>query len=735
MANPDQAKPESPRPPDRAARWTRRAGAAALLAAIILTALLGVRTLTSPDLGYHLAYGDAFWQTGRIVDTNNDFLYTLDAHQPPAERPAPGPGCWYDPQGRYRFPNANWLSQVIMSAVHAAGGVVGLQALQAALVVAMMILAAVTMRRKGLGLAGTAGGVLLATMVATNRFNLRPEVFGYALLATKAALLTSRRLRWPVLVALVLCQLAFVNLHSYFLLGLFMTGARLTEAVARAAWQRLTTTGPIPCDDNPTDDSIIRTCPASAARRLGLVVAAQIAVSFVNPWTWRLAVLPFQTLVFLRQNHIAGATGSIEGHPWAFIAEFFGPFSAGAFLDSKATIAYVVLLAFAGLGLLACLWRRRWGDALVVLGLTVVSLSMRRNIAPAAVVVTPPALANLAAVLASWRRRARARAAGAEGVPSDTASLTRNWPHVASAALAVACLLTSAWFAVSVVTQRFYTEEKRPERFAAGLSPLEVPVEAADWVDTHIPDGDKPARLFCDYNSSSNLYYFVRPHPSLPILTNTWAYPPDTMREVLRVVRGRSSFAAFARRYNLDIAVLRVDLMSSHPQERDVPVVPLLVDRPNWAVVHVDARHVIFLRTDGRYAALAREYAITETSVLRHVDERIERLASQDPAGWHALYVGGTTMIRLGWYRPAERVLAAAIQHKDDFAEAWNQRGYCLVQIGTQKRFAGKADLEAGRDCFRRALAIQPHYPEAQRNLELVERQLRDLAHGRAWTP
>ena len=86
------------------------AGALALIAASALAFLLGVRTLSSPDLGYHLAYGDVFLQTGWPVDSN-DFLYTLPPVLPGQRRPASGPGCWYDHQGTYRFANANWLAQ------------------------------------------------------------------------------------------------------------------------------------------------------------------------------------------------------------------------------------------------------------------------------------------------------------------------------------------------------------------------------------------------------------------------------------------------------------------------------------------------------------------------------------------------------------------------------------------------------------------------------------------------
>jgi len=87
--------------------------ALALAGALALAVLLAVRPLISPDLGYHLAYGEEFLETGRIVDTNSEFLYTLPADADYGGQM--GPGCWYDADGQYRFPNANWLSQLALA--------------------------------------------------------------------------------------------------------------------------------------------------------------------------------------------------------------------------------------------------------------------------------------------------------------------------------------------------------------------------------------------------------------------------------------------------------------------------------------------------------------------------------------------------------------------------------------------------------------------------------------------
>ena len=80
--------------------YVRLAVAGAVAAAMTFVALLGIRTLTSVDLGYHLAYGDQLLRTGKIVD-HDASIYALPAEDLPAERrPEPGPGGWYDSEGR-----------------------------------------------------------------------------------------------------------------------------------------------------------------------------------------------------------------------------------------------------------------------------------------------------------------------------------------------------------------------------------------------------------------------------------------------------------------------------------------------------------------------------------------------------------------------------------------------------------------------------------------------------------
>jgi len=697
--------------------------ALAMASACGFAVLLGVRTLTTPDLGYHLAYGEHFLDTGQIVDSDLG-IYATSAT---ADRGglALGPGCWYDADGRYRFPNANWLSQVVMAVVHRYTGLEGLSVLLAVLVAGVFAVGTATMRRLGLGWTTTAAGVLMMAMVAYERFLLRPEVFGYVVIMGQWWLLSGMRsqrargaspaaerggerarggIGWPAAAGLILLQGLLVNLHSYFLLGLGLTGAVLAEQALRRAWYRLRGAS----GGEGAADS------GSGAGRLGLVLLAQIGVCFLNPWTWRLAVLPIQTLAFMHEHNIAGSQDPITGHPWAIIGEFFRPFAPRIFAHSKATYAYGVLLALAAAGAAAAAVARRWAHLFLIAAMTAVSLSMRRNLAPAALLITPTALASCRGLLGGIGRRLRMR------VPSGL-----------SIGAGAVVALAGAYGCLSVLTQRFYRNERLSVRFGLGPTRSIFAIGPAEWINENRPTG----RLWTDYNCSSNLHYFTRPHRPVPILTNTWAYPPAVMRRVLDYAIGRR---AFSERTDCQIVALQV-MPKIHPA--CIPLGRQLAGDPNWAMVYLDCAHAVFLRADGENAELARRRAITPRGLDLRIEEFVGELRRLDPLSGHAAYLGGYTLGNLGWYTQAVAVFREALPDDPYPHRVWNQIGWCLRQRGTVRMFQsppdyrGKQDWQEARRCFLRALRLKGDYEDARTNLRLIEEQIAAEKVGRLYPP
>ena len=431
------------------------AAAIAIGSALTCLLLLGLRTLASVDLGYHLAYGEHAIETGELVD-HNPFLYTLPSQNLASSlRPEPGPASWYDDQGRYRFPNSNWLSQVSMATVFQWWGETGLCLLSAALILGIGVLMLGALHRLQVPWPLSALGLLLFGLVSFSRFNLRPEVFGYLILAAQLFLLApiardaqmASRVALRTLAAIGALQILFVNLHSYFLLSLAISGAIMFDCVIR--WRRERRMG-----RDPQAAAALQ----KASLRMGMLFAAMALSSFLNPWTWRVAALPVQTLIYLRANKIGGAAGP---HPWSHIGEFRETIHA-LFPVSAADYGIIALLVLAGVGGFVALLRRQWGFLLVIAGMTAVSLSMRRNVAAAALVIIPVALSALNPLMTA--------------IGSRLAFRDRS-PAILAVAGGIAIL--SAVFAFSVVTNRFYFGEHRLIRFGIGMNRVFLPIGAS----------------------------------------------------------------------------------------------------------------------------------------------------------------------------------------------------------------------------------------------------------------
>lgn len=689
----------------------------ALVSALVAGMFLGVRTIGNPDIGYHLAYGDTFLDTGVIVDSSSE-LYTLDA-EVLSRDPALPPGAWIDERGVYRFPNANWLTQIVFSLAHRIGGAVGLGVLQVLLVAGVLLVMALAMRRMGVGVVWCAFGVLLISLTAYERFMLRPELVGYFVLALQFCLLLpvwrgEATLRWWRVGAGVMLQLLLVNLHSYWLLGMAMTLAALAGAgLGLVLPGRAISAGQ--CGRGATGAF------QSLVFRLAVLLGLQGGVSLLNPWGWRLAAFPFQTLMFFRRMGINVGEIQAGRHPWSVIGELYRPWDL-PFADIVATKVFYLVLAIVVVALLYGVLHRRWSVVFLMAGMAVVSISLRRNIAPGAILLVPPALMCIAGMLGGW-------------------SVWRKCIAFPAVPFAAAVVLggLSAWMIGSITTHRFYFNQSRADRFGLGFSRVNLPIGAAAWLSEHQPVG----RIWTDNDSSSNLYYFTRytnpndpartAHPKVPILTNTWAYPPVIMRDVLDVARGVIPFREAAEKYGLEVAAVRVGRFTAEPDPQQWSRVPLVLELsvdPNWALVYIDALHVVFLRKDGLNRAMAQKNEITPDTL--DLSAYIQRLMEMDPVPVFALCQGGSTLSYLGgnWNALAIQVLRQAIRIDPDYAKAWYWLGICHARMG--RDFSSPASYQEAERCICESLRHNlksQNVPYAQAMLERVRyarKQLQD---------
>ena len=660
----------------RAQRWIETG---ALAAAFVLVAVLSWRNIESVDLGYHLAYGDEVLDHGRIVDSSR-FIYTDVAPRGIGGGLDFGAGGWYEPEtGRYRFTSPSYGSEIVMSLAHRLGGVVGLCVLRAGLLLTTFALAAIIMARLGVAKVWIAAGLILTALTAYPRFLMRPELFGYALLAGQLLLLLRRRRSRVTGAGIVLLQLVLVQCHSYWVFGIAFTLCFFVEALLRAAWAKWIVKG---------KDAAEAT---SGPRWFGTILALQVVAAFVNPWTWRIPALPIQMLSYMREHDIRAGLQATSSHPWARTGELYPTFSK-AFAGLRPTYAFCGVLALAGAGGLACVWKRRWAWLALLAGMTLMALNIRRNIAPGAIFTVPIALGALSGLAArgAWRGAVRLAAA-------------------------MVVIMASAWWTGSVATDRFYYAESRNARFGAGLARASLPIDIAE----RLPDLPADVRVFTSFDASSTLLYFGRgdlpggTFRDMPLLTNGWASPPRTMDTVERICQGTEDFAPFARKHNVGIVVAPC----LPPTIGRDPLAKKLLRDPNWSPVHMGMRYLLLVRAD--LGAGPKDWADPARIIAA-----ARRADPSRPA--FALNRAAKSLIYLGLWDPAVAVARQSAHHADPRnPRGWFVLGQALGNRGRHKRRTGDPtctdDFEMAVESFRTVLRLDPDYPGARKNLEIAE--------------
>jgi hypothetical protein len=679
----------------------------AVAGVVSLGLVLATRPLMEPDLGYHLEFGERTLETGRPVD-QVPYLYTLPPPStPPGQRPEPGPGSWYDEAGRYRFANANWLSQVAFAVAYRGLGPTGLEAVRLAAVLAVLLLVVATAARLGVPSVALAPGLLLVVLASYERALVRPELLGFVALAAQAWLLAGNRPGdpdpmarrvpgWGDAAGLVLLQALAVNVHSYFLLGLGLTLAVLVGQLGTLALARAVGS-PEP--------------PATPLRRstavLAVAAAGQAVACLANPWGLRLALLPVETLLYVRAHGLNRATAAgVEAHPWAYFTEFQGPF-ASVTDDPWPVRALVVLLVLAAAGAVGAARRRRWDWVLVLAGMTATALSMRRNIAPASLVVVPVALA---AILPRRAKRPARR---------DRAGRLQAGLRLAVPVLTLGAV---AWLAASVVTQAFFDRPAATLRFGTGLDRLQLPVGAAEWIRAHRPEG----RIWSDFYSSSTIRFFSGGRNGLNVLTNTWAYPAEVLGDVARTSRGTRPFGEAVARHDPQVVVARTSVSG--------PLVRELASRDDWRVVHVEGETVLFLRKDGPNAELAAARSLRPETL--DVAAYAAILEEADPIPASGLARGAVGLFTLGWIDPGIELLERAIRLREasgrlgpnhvveveaaGFAHAQRAEARCRVGMPLSPC---EADLARAEQLLAAAAGGPSPRPLAEKALDAVRRR------------
>jgi tetratricopeptide (TPR) repeat protein len=333
------------------------------------------------------------------------------------------------------YVDTSWGFQLLVAAIHRVGGAPGLVLLRATLILLLFLTLGATGRLEGARTSALATLIVLGAVAAELRFAVRPELLSYLFLAVLLHLLHRRALgRSSPLWLLPLIQLVWVNSHGLFVLGWIAMGCFVVGLALRE-------------------------------RRFDLPLAgwslASLAITLLNPYGWRGVTFPFTLATRLERANVFNQS----------ISEFASPLDLGLseqfpFHPELPILAFRLLALLALLALVPLLRRKRFELILLLPPFLYLSLEMIRNI-PLLVVAALPVLA----MMGDSVERLSPRAVG---------------PH-AKRALSVLLLLVAAVLGLRAVTDAYYIDSRREERFGLGWNRLSLPVDAAEYLERAAP--------------------------------------------------------------------------------------------------------------------------------------------------------------------------------------------------------------------------------------------------------
>ena len=485
----------------------------ALLAVFALALVLSVRQVGSPDLGFHLRTGD----------------YILEGHGVPRTDP------FTEIMRTHRYTDTSWGYDVLVASVYRLGGAPALVFLHTGLILFTLFILYRTTRLLPsdptmLVLCFLAGVVAMET-----RFDVRPEIVSYALLAVLLHLLHRYAEGLPVrLWALPVVMLVWANTHSLYVLGWAVMAAFVVGLwLARKRFDAL----------------LARWC------LLGILVA------FLNPYGWRAIAFPFTLLTrFGEQNPFAQTIG-----------EFVSPFAMRTFAQfpfypELPIWTYRLLAVLSVLAVVVLARRSRWWLVLVWLVVLPLSARMLRNV-PLFVVGMLPALVwtlPLERVLAWFR-------------PS------RRVPMVLARAATGFALLFAVGLGLRVVHNAYYIDSRRPERFGLGWSRTRLPIQAVDYA--------KNAHLSGAMLNQLNLGgYLMWALPQPVFIDGRLEVVGESFyRYYLNVFHSEPGLEACVAEHHVGWIVF--------PYLEEMELLRRLSRDSRWTLVHVDPVSVIFTRT------------------------------------------------------------------------------------------------------------------------------------------
>ena len=515
--------------------------------AVAVTAAFALRRLDDFDTWWHLAAGRWIVTHGSVPSTDT-LSFTVPEN------------AWI---------NLQWLYEVLLYGLYSVGGADLLVIASVLCFSASAGMTAVAARR---GLGGLGIGVLMlwAAMTANERFLIRPEMATFVLLPTVQWLVAGARDRDPRrLWWLVPAMMAWVNLHSLFILGAAVIAAGMASSLA-AQW--------LPLPAGWREDAELS---PDSRRTLIMAGSAALLATLCNPYFLRGVAFPFELV-----SRIDGSNGVFLA-----IGEFRPPFSG--YFPTLALGSYQVYFGFSivvvGLALLvrALAAPRRdhagpsidIGSVAVFAALAYLSTLARRNVGVFVIGAVPVVAAALSVLLPSLLQRIPAR------VRAGSAVAARGL-FLGCCALIVAYVASNGWYARTNETHEF------------GLGTFEVnfPIHAAEFMR----EQSIPGPMFNDLTSGGYLAWDDPTGGGVYIDGRLEVYDAPFFSHYMDTLSDQRRWFAEAEKLDIQSVVLFHRWGNRHR------LIRTLAQHADWMLVYVDEAVVVFVRVRGNEEVVQR---------------------------------------------------------------------------------------------------------------------------------
>ncbi|RJP70888.1 MAG: tetratricopeptide repeat protein [Candidatus Abyssobacteria bacterium SURF_17] len=519
-----------------------------VVALIILGLSLFSNTIIDTDIWWHLSAGRYIFQTHTIPHADI-FTYPSAGHE------------WID---------LHWLFQVILYGVHSAWGSYGISILFILIFSATFLTLWGACRPVKYRLAAFLL-FWLALMACSSRFLPRPEAFTYLMISLYVLLLHGfeRGHCKQAVFLLVPLQVVWTNMQGLFILGPFLIFAFLFPMVVmpfgarvlKREWSR------------PQPDSV---------KRLAAVFLGSIVACLINPYGIQGFLFPFT--LFTR-------AGGLENMFARSIAELQPPFSG---YNLTTPLKYFgVFLALSAAALVLDFKNLKVSHIIIFAGTAYLALNARRNVPIFVIAFLPLAVFHAGNLL--------------ERVEQGWNGKFRSVMKAIGVACAILLALVSAFYAFSVLTNRYYISDKRAERFGFGFKEQMFP----NGSFVFLKEKEVRGPLFNNVDIGGFFIWKMYPDEKAFIDARLEANSAEVFAEYFQAMSDPQAFEALSQKYGFNAIVL------SHGSGDALFLMPDLYSSPRWTLVYLDPLAAVFARNRPENATLIAENRVNVA--LNHI--------------------------------------------------------------------------------------------------------------------